>query len=187
MRAHPWSGSKKPVSIFIVVDLPAPFGPRKPSTSPRETLSEISSTAVIGPKVFFRRSASTSTSMENLPDRARMLDSASSGYDAAGATTQGRASSPGRTWSAVACIRRSRYAQTLALSSYECQRCLLRRLSRIALVRARQPRSPPAKGRTAQAHTGANRCSSAHRRRSRPRYVQCWARPSSPDGRGQPR
>ena len=34
MRALPASGSRKPVSIFMVVDLPAPLGPRKPSTSP---------------------------------------------------------------------------------------------------------------------------------------------------------
>ena len=28
-------GARKPVIIFMVVDLPAPLGPRKPSTSPR--------------------------------------------------------------------------------------------------------------------------------------------------------
>ena len=32
-------GARKQVSIFIVVDLPAPFGPRKPSTSPLRTLN----------------------------------------------------------------------------------------------------------------------------------------------------
>ena len=32
--AVPLSGSRKPVSIFIVVDLPAPLGPRNPKTSP---------------------------------------------------------------------------------------------------------------------------------------------------------
>ena len=34
MIAVPAVGARKPVIIFIVVDLPAPFGPRKPSTSP---------------------------------------------------------------------------------------------------------------------------------------------------------
>src|SRR5579885_952576 len=38
----------------MVVDLPAPLGPRKPSTSPPLTLSETSSTARIGPKRFVR-------------------------------------------------------------------------------------------------------------------------------------
>ena len=33
--AVPAVGARKPVIIFIVVDLPAPLGPRKPSTSPR--------------------------------------------------------------------------------------------------------------------------------------------------------
>src|SRR5690606_10678960 len=66
MRARPASGSRKPVSIFMVVDLPAPLGPRKPSTSPFSTLSEISSTARIGPKDFLRRSASTSTAIQFL-------------------------------------------------------------------------------------------------------------------------
>src|ERR1700722_10771448 len=33
----------------MVVDLPAPFGPRKPITSPRPTSKETSSTATIGP------------------------------------------------------------------------------------------------------------------------------------------
>jgi hypothetical protein len=33
-EAVPEFGVTKPVNIFIVVDLPAPFGPRKPRTSP---------------------------------------------------------------------------------------------------------------------------------------------------------
>ena len=48
-RTVPEVGARKPVIIFIVVDLPAPFGPRKPSTSPGCTLKEMSSTAVSGP------------------------------------------------------------------------------------------------------------------------------------------
>ena len=40
----------------IVVDLPAPFGPRKPSTSPRSTEKETPSTACLVPKIFVRLS-----------------------------------------------------------------------------------------------------------------------------------
>ena len=46
IKISPLSGSKKPVSIFIVVDFPAPFGPRKPTTSPLETDKSILSTAI---------------------------------------------------------------------------------------------------------------------------------------------
>src|SRR5437667_4782060 len=48
--ALPDVGVRKPVIIFIVVDLPAPFGPRKPRTSPRATRKLIPSTARSGPK-----------------------------------------------------------------------------------------------------------------------------------------
>ena len=34
---RPSVGRKKPASIFIVVDFPAPLGPRKPNTSPAAT------------------------------------------------------------------------------------------------------------------------------------------------------
>ena len=44
----------KPVIMRMVVDLPAPFGPRKPSTSPRSTVNETSFTATFGPKAFVR-------------------------------------------------------------------------------------------------------------------------------------
>src|SRR5690606_23354699 len=46
MLAEPEVGARKPVSIFMVVDLPAPLGPRKPSTSPGWTLNDSASTAV---------------------------------------------------------------------------------------------------------------------------------------------
>ena len=39
-----------PASIRIVVDLPAPLGPRKPRTSPRRTENDTLSTAVKPPK-----------------------------------------------------------------------------------------------------------------------------------------
>ena len=49
--------------IFLVVDLPAPFGPRKPSTSPRSTVKLMPSTAVIGPKRFASPRSSRSVSL----------------------------------------------------------------------------------------------------------------------------
>src|SRR5947209_6998282 len=54
MIAVPEVGARKPVIIFIVVDLPAPLGPRNPSTSPRGTVNEMSSTALSGPKCLTR-------------------------------------------------------------------------------------------------------------------------------------
>jgi hypothetical protein len=48
----------------MVVDLPAPLGPRKPSTSPLFTSSEMPSTATISPKRFLRSLASISTAIE---------------------------------------------------------------------------------------------------------------------------
>ena len=50
----PSVGVRKPVIIFMVVDLPAPFGPRKPSTSPFATVRLIWSTAVIDPNRLVR-------------------------------------------------------------------------------------------------------------------------------------
>src|SRR3982751_942077 len=50
----PELGGMKPVTMRMVVDLPAPFGPRKPSTSPRSTLNEMPSTARFRPKAFTR-------------------------------------------------------------------------------------------------------------------------------------
>src|SRR5690242_844076 len=38
----------------MVVDLPAPFGPRKPVTSPGRTVNDRSSTAVVSPYLFVR-------------------------------------------------------------------------------------------------------------------------------------
>src|SRR4051794_8496472 len=48
----PSVGGINPVIIRMEVDLPAPFGPRKPRTSPRATEKEIPSTARLGPNVF---------------------------------------------------------------------------------------------------------------------------------------
>ena len=60
MRAVPALGGMKPASIRMVVDLPAPLGPRKPSTSPRATVKDTSSTAVKPEKRLVRRSISIS-------------------------------------------------------------------------------------------------------------------------------
>src|SRR6202007_1807494 len=54
MLILPEVGGMKPVTMRMVVDLPAPFGPRKPSTSPRSTLKEMSSTARFAPKALTR-------------------------------------------------------------------------------------------------------------------------------------
>jgi transcription elongation factor GreB len=48
----PSVGVMNPVIMRMEVDLPAPFGPRKPSTSPRSTEKEIPSTARFVPKTF---------------------------------------------------------------------------------------------------------------------------------------
>src|SRR5688572_4389613 len=53
-RASPEVGASSPVSILMVVVLPAPFGPRKPNTSPRRTAKLTWSTATKSPKVRVR-------------------------------------------------------------------------------------------------------------------------------------
>jgi hypothetical protein len=60
MRAVPEVGMRKPASMRMVVDLPAPFGPRKPSTSPFFRLKETSFTTVVSPNFLVRRSISIS-------------------------------------------------------------------------------------------------------------------------------
>jgi len=47
---EPEVGASKPVSILMVVDLPAPLGPRKPKNWPGATERLTSSTAVKSPK-----------------------------------------------------------------------------------------------------------------------------------------
>ena len=54
MTAVPDVGGRKPVIIRMVVDFPAPFGPRKPSTSPSLTEKDTPFTAGKSPKFFFR-------------------------------------------------------------------------------------------------------------------------------------
>jgi hypothetical protein len=43
-----------PVIMRMVVDFPAPFGPRNPSTSPRPTENETPSTARFAPNIFVK-------------------------------------------------------------------------------------------------------------------------------------
>src|SRR5579864_1189569 len=54
MRAVPPVGAMKHVRMRIVVDLPAPLGPRKPTISPRLTSKLILSSARNDPKLFDR-------------------------------------------------------------------------------------------------------------------------------------
>ena len=58
-RPRPEVGVSSPHSIRMVVDFPAPFGPRKPKISPLGTFSETWSTATKSPNVFTRSSIST--------------------------------------------------------------------------------------------------------------------------------
>src|SRR6185312_2452849 len=60
MRAVPALGGRKPASMRMVVDFPAPLGPRKPSTSPLATRKETLSTAVKLPNRLVRPSISIS-------------------------------------------------------------------------------------------------------------------------------
>src|SRR5690348_9532274 len=55
-ETDPALGGMKPVIMRIVVDLPAPFGPRNPSTSPFPTSKETPSTARLVPKDLLRLS-----------------------------------------------------------------------------------------------------------------------------------
>ena len=60
--AVPSVGGSSPVSIFMVVDLPQPFEPRKPKISPRSIESVTLSTAVKVPKRWVRPCASIAIS-----------------------------------------------------------------------------------------------------------------------------
>ena len=51
---EPADGGMKPVIMRMVVDLPAPLGPRKPSTSPFSTVKLTWFTASFGPNALVR-------------------------------------------------------------------------------------------------------------------------------------
>src|ERR1019366_1804749 len=57
--ARPEVGLSKPQSMRMVVDLPAPFGPRKPKTSPLVTARLRRSTATKSPNFLTRFSTTT--------------------------------------------------------------------------------------------------------------------------------
>src|SRR5713101_1387585 len=89
----PALGGMKPVIMRMVVDLPAPLGPRNPSTSPLPTSKETPSTARFGPKDLLRFSTlitaplqNTYTDRRGLPEvpcrgrRNRILSQPRSGY-----------------------------------------------------------------------------------------------------------
>src|SRR5512137_175855 len=61
-RARPEVGVSRPQSMRIVVDFPAPFGPRKPKISPRRTPKLILSTATKSPNFFSNASTETAKS-----------------------------------------------------------------------------------------------------------------------------
>src|SRR5439155_693997 len=54
MRTSPLVGGKMPARMRMVVVLPAPFGPRKPTISPASTRNEMPRTASTAPKVLVR-------------------------------------------------------------------------------------------------------------------------------------
>ena len=59
LRARPDVGLSRPHNMRIVVDLPAPFGPRKPKTSPLRTSRLMRSTATKSPNRLTRFSTTT--------------------------------------------------------------------------------------------------------------------------------
>ena len=65
MRAEPVSGSRKPVRSRMVVDLPAPLGPRKPSTSPARDRGGLM--PVHGPGAYRRLLLSPTASIQRCP------------------------------------------------------------------------------------------------------------------------
>src|SRR5690349_14079277 len=60
-------GGRNPVIMRMVVDLPAPFGPRNPSTSPLPTSKETPSTARFGPKDLLRFSTLITLILQSAP------------------------------------------------------------------------------------------------------------------------
>ena len=57
----------------MVVDLPAPFGPRKPMTTPRATEKLTSSTATIAPNLLLKDSTSIRSAIRFVSPLARYL------------------------------------------------------------------------------------------------------------------
>src|SRR6188472_4486232 len=72
-RTEPASARSRPSSTRIVVDLPAPFGPRKPVMLPGATVKSSPSNAWVRPKDLTRPWISTAGA-EVLPVLARCID-----------------------------------------------------------------------------------------------------------------
>ena len=66
-RTRPAVGWMSPSSIFMVVDLPAPFGPMNPYTHPCGTCSSTWSTAVCGPYCLHRAFVSITVCIMHTP------------------------------------------------------------------------------------------------------------------------
>src|SRR5512136_964731 len=66
MRPLPAVGAMIPHSMRMVVDLPAPFGPRKPKISPVRTEKLMPSTAVKRPKRLTRSVTTTASVSEGI-------------------------------------------------------------------------------------------------------------------------
>src|SRR6516162_893076 len=60
---RPEVGASRPVNILMVVDFPAPFGPRKPKNCPACTRKSMLSTAVSGPNVLVSLSVAIAISL----------------------------------------------------------------------------------------------------------------------------
>src|SRR6202451_3525193 len=65
-RTVPLVGRSSPAIIRIVVDFPAPFGPRKPVTTPGSTTKLSPSTAVLSPYRFVKPSISIMSYLPSL-------------------------------------------------------------------------------------------------------------------------
>src|SRR5271154_5286922 len=77
-RTVPLSGRSRPAIIRIVVDLPAPFGPRNPVTTPGCTTKLKPSTAVLSPYRLVR--PSISIMLRPFADDRNATDLAASGH-----------------------------------------------------------------------------------------------------------
>src|SRR5437867_10950374 len=65
--ADPAVGRANVHSMLIVVDLPAPFGPRKPNVSPCDTSKSMPATASIGPYFLARPRTEIADWLESTP------------------------------------------------------------------------------------------------------------------------
>src|ERR1035441_1585337 len=70
--ARPEVGLSSPQSMRMVVDLPAPFGPRNPKTSPLLTSRLIRSTATKPPKRFTKFSIATDVTCSGMGRRSAL-------------------------------------------------------------------------------------------------------------------